>query len=215
VLSYNASEILKGDAVLAVYGAAGGEGDAVEEGEALGLWDGVEDGFDGDLEGGAGAEEEAPAGGELVRGDDAGICDDPEEAGGAPLDEAIEFCVCVEAGVQAADIAEGALVTLVAGALEIDGVVLLEKGVAIGDGGVMEEELALDAGAAIVENFEALDGELEGTGVAKEIGAGGFALEDSGDADGAAVTDAAAGLRLADAIRAVGGNIEAEAVIGQ
>ena len=162
------------------------------------------------------AQKEPPAGGQLMERHDAGIGNDPEEIRRAPLHQPVELRIGMKARCQPPDVTQRALVTLVAGPLEIDAVVFLEQRVAIEDGWIVDVELAFDPDLALVENLEALRGDRDGMRVAPEIRLGRLALEDCGEADGGALPHSPSGVvRLANAVGLVSGDVETEAIIGQ
>lgn len=146
-----------------------------------------------EIEAGGGTLEQAPAGGKFAGAEDAGLDDEIVEVGAAVFYQAIEFRVPMEAGRKAAGLGDDLLVTLVAGPLEVQGLKLLEEGVAIANGGVVDMEFLLDAGGAFAERGESIEGGLDGAGIAPEVGGEGLALEDGSGGGGLPADETAGG----------------------
>jgi hypothetical protein len=189
----------------------------VEQGEALGFRDLVEMGFPEEDQFGVLADEKAPGGGDFVQGNGVGFGDEVEEVGCAPLDEAFELGVGVELGSEALDLLEELAVLRVSGAGEVDGVELLEEGVSVEDGGVIEAEEALEFEAALMQRLEAALQDGDGARVPTVVGAEGFALKHGGVADGvfAGEPTSAVGVGEFEMGGTVRGDVEAEAVMGE
>ncbi|MEY5025727.1 MAG: hypothetical protein RLZZ244_1255 [Verrucomicrobiota bacterium] len=189
----------------------------MEQGEALGFRDLVEMGFPEEDQFGVLADEKAPCGGDFVQGNGVGFGDEVEEVGCAPLDEAFELGVGVELGGEALDLLEELGVLRVSGAGEVDGVELLEEGVSVEDGGVIEAEEALELEAALMERAEAVLKGRDGARVPTVVGAGGFALKHGRMPDGvfAGEPTCAVGVGEFEVGGTVCGDVESEAVMGE
>jgi hypothetical protein len=194
------------------------QGDAVEESQAGGFRGFLPDGFADEGEAGAFLYQQAAVQREFVVGDEAARSDQVEEVRAAVTDEFLEFVLQEEGVLQAADLAQYAAVTQVAGGFEVVALVFLEKGIAVGGAGVVDTQEALEDGAALVEAPETGARPGREAGVAQEVGPGLLAFEDGGGADdGLGLPQRAAfegdGARFGGGF--VGGDIGAAAGMGQ